>query len=182
MDEATPEAHALGASNLVVIRDGRTIGHNTDWVGFADALLGVPSRRHFGDRMVLLRCGRSGVAVGYGALRYGAAHLDIVDQDVDQAAAVAARLGALIGRTGSPRRRPGARLWSRGGLIQATLVGMDAHPGLPSTRRCCGRTSGWPTSSTSRWRPRLVHRARGRLPGDDRWGLAVHQHAAAFGS
>ena len=36
VDEASPEAQALGATNLVVIRDGRSVGHNTDWVGFAE--------------------------------------------------------------------------------------------------------------------------------------------------
>ncbi len=104
--------------------------------------------------MVLLGAGGAGVAVGYGALRYGAAHLDIVDQDADRAAAVAARLGSLVGDDRvSSTTDLAAALAAAGGLIQATPVGMDAHPGLPLDPPCCDRTSGSPTSSTSRSRP-----------------------------
>ena len=43
LDEVTPDARRLGAVNTVVIRDGRFIGHNTDFSGFAAALAsGLP--------------------------------------------------------------------------------------------------------------------------------------------
>ena len=181
VDEASPEAQALGASNLVVIRGGRTIGHNTDWVGFADALRAtLPDAT--GDRMVLLGAGGAGVAVGYGALRYGAGHLDIVDQDADRAEAVATRLGALVGpdRVSSTTDLPAA-LAAAGGLIQATPVGMDAHPGLPLDPALL-RPDHWvadiiyfPLETD------LVHRARAAgcrvMTGG---AMAVHQHVAAF--
>ena len=35
LDELSPDAAALGAVNTVVLRDGRAVGHNTDWSGFA---------------------------------------------------------------------------------------------------------------------------------------------------
>jgi shikimate dehydrogenase len=181
VDEATPEAQALGASNLVVIRDGRSVAHNTDWVGFAEALRATLPEA-LGDRMVLLGAGGAGVAVGYGALRYGAAHLEIVDQDVERAAAVAARLGALVGRdrVSSTTDLAGA-LRGAGGLIQATPVGMDAHPGLPFDPALL-RPDQWvadiiyfPLETD------LVHRARAAgcrvMTGG---AMAVHQHAAAF--
>jgi shikimate dehydrogenase len=31
LDELSPDAEALGAVNTVVLRDGKRIGHNTDW-------------------------------------------------------------------------------------------------------------------------------------------------------
>src|SRR5215211_1485412 len=37
LDELSPDAEALGAVNTVVLRDGRAVGHNTDWSGFARA-------------------------------------------------------------------------------------------------------------------------------------------------
>ena len=37
LDELSPDAAALGAVNTVVLRDGRAVGHNTDWSGFARA-------------------------------------------------------------------------------------------------------------------------------------------------
>src|SRR5205814_6751346 len=36
LDELSEEARALNAVNTVVMRNGRTTGHNTDWSGFAD--------------------------------------------------------------------------------------------------------------------------------------------------
>src|ERR1700745_2006806 len=36
LDELSPDGEALGAVNTVVIRNGRMIGHNTDWFGFAE--------------------------------------------------------------------------------------------------------------------------------------------------
>jgi shikimate dehydrogenase len=181
VDQATPEAQALGASNLVVIRDGGSTAHNTDWVGFADALRATLPEA-LGDRMVLLGAGGAGVAVGYGALRYGAAHLDIVDQDADRAAAVAARLGSLVGthRVAATSDLERA-LGGAGGLIQATPVGMDAHPGLPVDPRLL-RPDHWVVDIIYfPLETELVHRARALgcrvMTGG---AMAVHQHAAAF--
>ena len=181
VDEASPDARALGASNLVVIRDGRSIGHNTDWVGFADALrASLPEALN--DRMVLLGAGGAGVAVGYGALRYGATHLDIVDQDVARGAAVADRLGSLVGdgRVTATDDLEGA-LARAGGLIQATPVGMDAHPGLPLDPTLL-RPDQWVADIIYfPLETELVHRARAAgcrvMTGG---AMAVHQHAAAF--
>jgi shikimate dehydrogenase len=181
VDQATTEAQALGASNLVVIRDGRTTAHNTDWVGFADALRATLPES-LGDRMVLLGAGGAGVAVGYGALRCGAAHLDIVDQDADRAAAVTARLGSLVGthRVGATSDLERA-LDRAGGLIQATPVGMDAHPGMPVDPGLL-RPDQWVADIIYfPLETELVHRARATgcrvMTGG---AMAVHQHAAAF--
>lgn len=38
LDEVTPEVSAIGACNTVVVRDGRLVGHNTDWQGALSAL------------------------------------------------------------------------------------------------------------------------------------------------
>src|SRR3954454_8105620 len=67
LDELSPDAAALGAVNTVVLRDGRAVGHNTDWSGFArsfdrglaDAAL---------DRVVLLGAGGAGAAVAHALL------------------------------------------------------------------------------------------------------------------
>jgi quinate/shikimate dehydrogenase (NAD+) len=181
VDEATTEAQALGASNLVVIRDGRSTAHNTDWVGFADALRAALPES-LTDRMVLLGAGGAGVAVGYGALRYGAAHLDIVDQDADRAAAVAARLGSLVGthRVAATSDLERA-LRLAGGLIQATPVGMDAHPGVPVDPGLL-RPDQWVADIIYfPLETELVDRARAAgcrvMTGG---AMAVHQHAAAF--
>ncbi|HAP88876.1 MAG TPA: shikimate dehydrogenase, partial [Arthrobacter bacterium] len=60
--EISPHALRLGAVNTVVIEDGRFIGHNTDFSGFAAALAsGLPGARL--DRVVQLGAGGAGSAV-----------------------------------------------------------------------------------------------------------------------
>ena len=38
LDELSDDAAAIGAVNTVLFRDGRRIGHNTDWWGFTESL------------------------------------------------------------------------------------------------------------------------------------------------
>lgn len=38
LDQQTQEAKAIGAVNTVAVREGKLIGHNTDAIGFADAI------------------------------------------------------------------------------------------------------------------------------------------------
>lgn len=181
VDAATPDATALGSSNLVTIREGRTLAHNTDWVGFAGSFRAALPEA-VGDPMVLLGAGGAGVAVGYAVLELGAAHLWIVDQDLGRADEVCQRLGALAGsdRVTATTDVAGA-LADAGGLIQATPVGMEGHPGMPVPAEVL-RPELWVADII--YFPRetqLVRVARDRgcrvLPGG---GMAVHQHAAAF--
>ena len=181
VDEATPEALALGACNLIVVRDGRLAAHNTDWVGFAGGLEAtLPGAT--ADRVVLLGAGGAGVAVGYGALRSGVPHLAVVDQDPGRAAAVAERLGSLCGpERVSVSTDLAASLAEAGGLIQATPVGMDGHPGMPLPEALL-RPELWVADIIYfPLETELVHRARARgcrvMTGG---AMALYQHAAAF--
>jgi len=133
LDELSPDAEALGAVNTVVLRDGRAVGHNTDWSGFArsfdrglaDAVL---------DRVVLLGAGGAGAAVAHALLTLGTKRLTVLDVDAGRARALA---GSLAGRFGAGRVTGGdaaevpAELATADGLVHATPTGMAAHPGLP---------------------------------------------------
>jgi shikimate dehydrogenase len=125
------DAEALGAVNTVVFHGGERIGHNTDWCGFADnfrlRMPGAPL-----DRVVQLGAGGAGAAVAYGTLKLGAGHLTLVDADPARAAALAARLGARFGTDRvAAAASPAPALAAANGLINATPIGMAAHPGLP---------------------------------------------------
>src|SRR3954469_6086971 len=133
LDELSPDAAALGAANTVVFRDGRAIGHNTDWSGFArsfdrglvDAAL---------DRVVLLGAGGAGAAVAHALLTLGAQRLTIADVDAGRARALAASLSERFGAgraTGGDATEVPAELVAADGLVHATPTGMAAHPGLP---------------------------------------------------
>jgi len=133
LDEISPDARRLGAVNTVVIRDGRFIGHNTDFSGFAAALAsGLPGARL--DRVVQLGAGGAGSAVAYALLTAGVRHLDLVDMDAARGAARAAELQGFFPDStitaGTPADLP--RLMPLAdGLVHCTPVGMAAHPGLP---------------------------------------------------
>lgn len=132
LDELSTDAESVDAVNLVLFKDGRMIGHNTDWTGFGsamqDGLPGVPL-----DRVVQVGTGGAGSATAYAALRLGVKQLILIDLDTRSASSLAGRYKAMF---------PGAEVRSAGlaqaegplsaatGVIQATPVGMLSHPGL----------------------------------------------------
>jgi shikimate dehydrogenase len=133
LDELSPDAAALQAVNTIVFGDGRAVGHNTDWSGFAQSfargLAGVAA-----DQVVLLGAGGAGAAVAHAALRSGTRVLTVVDLDGDRAASLAADLGRRFGPGRARAAGPGelaSVLPGADGLIHATPTGMVAHPGLP---------------------------------------------------
>ena len=131
LHDLSDDARALGAVNTVLFRDGRRIGHNTDWSGFADPfrvkMVGASLRS-----VVQLGAGGAGAAVAHAALTLGAERLTIFDIDPARAAAVAANLERHFGPgravAGTDRA---VAMAAATGLINATPIGMDAHPGLP---------------------------------------------------
>ena len=131
LDELSSDAAALGAVNTVVLRDGKRIGHNTDWWGFAEAF-----RRGLPDvalsRVVQLGAGGAGAAVAHALLTLGVEDLVLNDIDPARAAGVAA---SLCARFGAGRARActdlAAEVAAADGLVHCTPTGMDKYPGLP---------------------------------------------------
>jgi shikimate dehydrogenase len=133
LDELSPDAAALGAVNTVVLRDGRAVGHNTDWSGFARAFdRGLPDAPL--TSVVLLGAGGAGAAVAHALLTLGTGRLTILDVDPWRARGLAS---ALTDRFGPGRATGGAvdevagTVAGANGLVHATPTGMAAHPGLP---------------------------------------------------
>jgi shikimate dehydrogenase len=131
LDELSPEAEALNAVNTVVFAGDRLVGHNTDTTGFQEAFRrGLPGAATGG--VVLLGAGGAGAAVGHAALGLGAAHVTVLDTDMERAqdlvSALAARFGAGRARVGEMREL-GDVLAGADGLIHATPTGMAAYPG-----------------------------------------------------
>ena len=125
LDELSADAAALQAVNTVVFEDERVVGHNTDTTGFAESFARGLEDASL-DHVVLLGAGGAGTAVGHAALRLGARQLTVVDIDRERAVSCALQLD-------SDRAVPGSldALADADGLIHATPVGMDGHPGLP---------------------------------------------------
>jgi shikimate dehydrogenase len=131
LHDLSPEARALHSVNTVLFRDGKRIGHNTDWWGFAESF-----RRGLPDvslqRVVLVGAGGAGAAVGYAALHLGARELRIFDTDSARAAALATRLkGLFADRVVTSTDVLSSAMVGVDGLIHATPTGMQKLPGLP---------------------------------------------------
>lgn len=131
LDELSDDARRLGAVNTVVFRDGRSIGHNTDWFGFAEAF-----RREMGDtdreRVVQFGAGGAGAAVAHALLSLGTEQLLVADTDGERAAGLCATLNANwgAGRAVVASDLPAA-VATADGLVNCTPVGMAKYPGLP---------------------------------------------------
>jgi shikimate dehydrogenase len=132
LDELAPEAAELGAVNTVVFRDGRSIGHNTDRYGFAAGLArALPGVRL--DRVVQLGAGGAGAAVASALAGAGAGRLAVADVDPERADRLARTVAAhhsTIVEPIPPELVP-VRLAEADGLVNATPVGMEGHPGTP---------------------------------------------------
>lgn len=133
LDVLSPEAQALGAVNTVVFDDGKAVGHNTDWSGFAGSLeLGLASATR--ERVVLLGAGGAGSAVAHALLTTGTRELLIVDVKSGRANALAQRLAHHFPEARCRVLVPeevGPGLESSHGLVNATPTGMAHHPGVP---------------------------------------------------
>jgi len=131
LHELSEDARALGAVNTVLFKDGKRIGHNTDWSGFAE-----PFRRKMADvardRVVQIGAGGAGSAVAHANMVLGAQQLTIFDIDPDRARRVAENLNSHFG---GGRARVGTDLAGAmaeaDGVVNATPIGMDGHPGMP---------------------------------------------------
>ncbi|MHA6622222.1 shikimate dehydrogenase [Pseudonocardia sp. DLS-67] len=132
VDELAPEAAAIGAINTILVGPGGTRGHNTDVTGFAaavaDGLAGAAL-----DRVVLVGAGGAGTAVAHALAGMGLSALWVVDADPERAERLVRSLRDRPGlrlATGAPAELP--RLTrAASGLVNATPMGMAAHPGSP---------------------------------------------------
>jgi len=181
LHELSEDAGRLGAVNTVLFRDGRRIGHNTDWSGFAENLRrGLPGCGK--AQVVLLGAGGAGAAVGYALLHDGVDRLVVFDTDAAKARELAAKLAGLFGEG---RALPGsdlvAVLAAADGLVNATPVGMAKHPGTPLSPELL-RADQWVADIV--YVPietELLSQARARgCRALDGGGMAVFQAAEAF--
>ncbi len=183
LDELSADAAALGAVNTVVLRDGRAVGHNTDWSGFTRALQDWDADPALDD-VLLLGAGGAGSAVGYALARLGAGRVRVADLDATRAAELCRHLAEATGRAAFqplPMDEVPLVAGRVGGVVHVTPMGMAAHPGTAIDPAVI-RAGAWVADVV--YRPletRLVMQARLRgnpvLTGG---AMAVHQAADSF--
>jgi shikimate dehydrogenase len=132
VDELAQEADAIGAINTILVADGATRGHNTDVTGFAAAVSDGLADAAL-DRVLLLGAGGAGTAVAHALAGMGLSALWVVDTDPVRAE----RLVRSVRRrwdaelvTSTPDELP-RLIRAASGLVNATPMGMAAHPGSP---------------------------------------------------
>jgi shikimate dehydrogenase len=91
LDELDETARCIGAANTAVLKQGRWLGSNTDWIGAVRALEHRVSLD--GTRAVVLGAGGSARAVVYGLRRRGA-RVRVLNRTLSRATALAKALGA----------------------------------------------------------------------------------------
>lgn len=134
LDDVSPEAREIGAVNTVVIdRDGRTIGHNTDRTGFYRGFEEALGRDAARDRtVVLIGAGGAGRAVAFALMDHGVARVLLHDTNGKRATALCADLAARFGAARckvAPELAPA--VGEAAGIANATPIGMRGYPGMP---------------------------------------------------
>jgi shikimate dehydrogenase len=124
-------AKAAGAANLLVFRDGKMEGRNTDSLGLAESLreeIGTLS----GKTVALLGAGGAARGAILALDMLGAANIFLLNRDSKRAATLAAALAPLV----KARIEPGALSdWAKAAadtvlLVNSTSAGMTGNPPL----------------------------------------------------
>jgi shikimate dehydrogenase len=133
LDEVDEDARNLGAVNTVVFRDGRSVGHNTDYSGYITGLVNTLQDPDLAS-VVQLGAGGAGSAVAYALLRAGAGRLTLIELDLERASSRAADLQSQFpgqSVTARPHADLQDALSTATGFAHCTPVGMHSHPGNP---------------------------------------------------
>jgi|UniRef100_A0A7C3Z196 shikimate dehydrogenase len=131
LDEIDPQAAGIGAVNTVVNREGRLVGHNTDWVGALAAL--AEKTAVAGKRVLILGAGGAARAIAFGLLQKGA-QVGVTDLDRAKALALARQLWVEVIAPDHVEEYPAEV------LINATPVGMEPERGrIPIDPNLLGR-------------------------------------------
>jgi shikimate dehydrogenase len=131
LDEMSEDARILGAVNTVLFRNGKRIGHNTDWSGFAAAFRRDLPNAALG-KVVLLGAGGAGAAVAYALLTLGVERLMIFDVASEKTASAIDALAARFGKGRAFAADDLSReLRAADGIVNATPIGMQKLPGMP---------------------------------------------------
>lgn len=130
LDELSPAAEAIGAVNVIVHRDGKLIGHNTDGAGFVKALQQQIAFNVVDKRVVILGAGGAAKAVAVQLAMTGAKHITIVNRTLSKAEDIANRIRSVGGQAqGLIWEEPvlGQIIPEADLVVQATNVGMFPH-------------------------------------------------------
>ncbi len=173
LDELDPQAARIGAVNIIVNRDGRLVGYNTDWLGALQAL--KAKTKLAGEHVLLLGAGGAARAIAFGILEEGG-KVTLTDVDAPRAAALARDLQVAAIPLDAVDQCPAAI------LVNATPVGMEPKvDDIPINPDLLGR---YPLVMDIVYQPletRLLREAQARGAATlDGLQMLIHQATAQF--
>jgi shikimate dehydrogenase len=129
LDALSDDAEQVSAVNTVEFRDGRRIGHNTDVTGFANAFRGELAGVAM-NHVVQLGAGGGGAATAQALHDLGVGKQEIQDQDIHRAEARVESHAKQLDAARLVVGRDLSAVGSADGIVNATPMGMAAHPGM----------------------------------------------------
>lgn len=128
LDEISPDAAPIGAVNLVIVRDGRLVGHNTDRSGFARAVAPLVTASS-DDAVALIGAGGVGKAIAFALAGLGVGELRIFDREPAKARDLAVRLEGRVNTSVTDSVEDALR--GAVGVVNGSPVGMLPDRGTP---------------------------------------------------
>lgn len=135
VSEWGPEVESVGASNTIIFEAGKRRAQNTDYLGFLHAFNEemVGQRK---DVVLLAGAGGAGRAVGLALAEAGVVEIHVLDSRAEAAARlvtdIETQFPSVRAVAADPARLGGLPL---DGIVNATPVGMAAHPGMAVERK-----------------------------------------------
>jgi shikimate dehydrogenase len=181
LSDVREDAHAIGAVNTLVRSAEGWIGYNTDSAGFGQAFARYLPTADL-SHVVQVGAGGAGAATALAILKLGAHRLTLLDSNPGRAEALTDTLNRLFGSHRVQVRSAVADvIGTASGLINASPVGMEGHPGT-AVEPSLLRPDMWVSDVV--YFPRdteLIKAARAAgCATIDGAGMAVFQAAAAF--
>ena len=181
LTDLSHDAHLLGAVNTVLLRNGKRIGHNTDWSGFAETLRQqLPDARL--NHVVQLGAGGAGAATAYALLKLGVKKLAVSDWSEESEDQLVDLMTLQFGEARIQAvKNLAAAVASADGLIHATPTGLLRHSGMPLPRSLL-RPELWVVDIASVTHETELLRTARELGCRtiDGTGMAVHQAVKSF--
>jgi shikimate dehydrogenase len=184
LDEITPEAKQIGAVNTVVIgRDGRTRGDNTDRIGFRRAFEETVGKTAVaGKRAAVIGAGGAGRAIAFALIDLGAAQIVVHDKDQQRAQTLAAELSGHFNAVQCEAAKDVTdAVRGTAGAVNASPVGMLGYSGTPVPEDVIASNQWIADAVYTPLETQLIASARRKscavMTGG---GMCVHQAAEAF--
>ena len=178
-DSVDDAARRIGAANLLVFKDGRIEGCNTDAFGFMANLKEAAPAWRSAAPAVLLGAGGGARAVAVALLGAGVTELRLANRNRNRAEALAAAIGGTVTVVDWEARAEA--LTGAGLLVNSTSLGMSGQPPLTLALDALPREAVVADLVYSPLETPLLAAARARgCVGVDGLGMLLHQARPSF--